>query len=155
MPSPAPARCRADTVSSECHGAGSVASALGFRRECRGTGGAGSVWKPPAEAGGSVRSQVVQCERGESNPHTFWVLEPKSSASANSATLADLINSILTWHCCSGVKGFPGNAAGCRRYRVASVPVPTAAALSPVHRWPPPRRGRAVEIPPGASDPGD
>jgi len=66
-----------------------------------------------------------------------------------------LINSILTWHCCSGVKGFPGNAVGCRRYRVASVPLPTAAALSPVHRWPPPRRGRAVEIPPGASDPGD
>ena len=29
-----------------------------------------------------------ECERGESNPHTFWVLEPKSSASANSATLA-------------------------------------------------------------------
>lgn len=28
------------------------------------------------------------CERGDSNPHTFWVLDPKSSASANSATLA-------------------------------------------------------------------
>ncbi len=30
-------------------------------------------------------------ERGDSNPHALWALDPKSSASANSATLADVI----------------------------------------------------------------
>jgi hypothetical protein len=43
---------------------------------------AASVW---AEVAGSA---VAKCERGDSNPHPFRGLDPKSSASANSATLA-------------------------------------------------------------------
>ena len=38
---------------------------------------------------------VPKCERGDSNPHVHWTLDPKSSASANSATLA--LNSVSCW----------------------------------------------------------
>ena len=33
-----------------------------------------------------------ECERGDSNPHELCPLDPKSSASANSATLAGELN---------------------------------------------------------------
>ena len=37
------------------------------------------------------RCNLKWCEEGESNPHAFWALDPKSSASANSAILAIFI----------------------------------------------------------------
>src|SRR5438552_2450421 len=38
---------------------------------------------------------VRWCERGDSNPHGFWPLAPKTSASANSATFAGSVLSLV------------------------------------------------------------
>jgi hypothetical protein len=50
----------------------------------------------PLPPPGCVRVDRRRCERGDSNPHGLTPLDPKSSASANSATLAGLSGQGLT-----------------------------------------------------------